>query len=161
MAYLIAIFASIALLAGFLALTRFEAVHGTRVLGSVRRRLDTRAERVGFVVSHVDWAAFTNHMVRTAAARIAHDLAHATLLVVRVLERMLTRFVKYLRSRRHQVATVTEKKKFDFRDSLKQFRSTLAQVSVVETDEQKEEAIVTVPEPSVEEKRKPSFDISK
>lgn len=157
MAYIIAIVASLILFFGFLLLVRVETGRGTRVLAGFRERLDVRAARLAFIVRHVDWAAFLSHMVRSLSARVAHDVAHATLVVVRVLERMLTRFVKYLRSGGQQVAHVahvTEKKKFNLRDSLKQFRSTLRQEDMAEE----------LPHPAVSEEEsrpRPTFDIGK
>lgn len=157
MAYIIAIVVSLILFFGFLLLVRIETGKGTRVLGGFRERLDVRATRLAFVIRHVDWAAFLNHIVRSVSARVAHDLAHATLVVVRVLERMLTRFVKYLRSGGQQVAQVahvTQKRKFSLRESLKQFRSTLTH------EETREEAPV-VPVIEEESKARPAFDIGK
>jgi len=100
MTYLILIIVSIALFAGFLLLTRFEKKRGLRVAGMLRNKLDARTSRAVFIVSHVDWSAFVKHIVVTSAERIAHDIAHATLLIVRTLERLLTRAVKYLREKR-------------------------------------------------------------
>ncbi len=100
MTYLISILVSLALFAGFLVLTLFEKKRGLRVAGELRNKLDAKVSRVLFVLSHVDWGAFLKHLVVTGTQRIAHDVAHATLLVVRTVERLLTRAVKYLRERR-------------------------------------------------------------
>ena len=125
MAYLIAILVSFTLLGAFLALTRYETGHGVRFFGNVRSRLDAKTERVAFIARHVDWSAAISHLVRTAAARIVHDVAHTILIIVRIVERLLTRVVKYLRSRRKEAAVVSDRKRFDMKASFAQFRSTL------------------------------------
>ncbi|HYE23006.1 MAG TPA: hypothetical protein VEA92_00965 [Candidatus Paceibacterota bacterium] len=125
MAYLIAIAISFLLLGGFLALTRFETGRGVRFFGSIRTRFDTGVERTSFIIRHVDWSAVLATLVRTAAARIVHDIAHASLIAVRIIERLLTRVVKYLRSSRQQAAATSDRKKFDLRASLAQLRQTL------------------------------------
>ncbi len=100
MTYLIILLVSLALFIGFLVLTRFEKKRGLRVAGMLRNKLDARTSHAAFVVSHVDWSAFLKHLVVSVAERIAHDVVHATLLVVRTVERLLTRTVKYLREKR-------------------------------------------------------------
>ncbi len=100
MTYLISILVSLALFVGFLLLTLFEKKRGLRVAGELRNKLDAKVSRALFVLSHVDWSAFLKHLVVTGTQRIAHDVAHATLLAVRTVERLLTRAVKYLRERR-------------------------------------------------------------
>ncbi|MBP6868987.1 MAG: hypothetical protein KBC16_02660 [Candidatus Pacebacteria bacterium] len=86
------------LLGGFLLLTQFEQKTATRILGTVRGELDHRLTQMAFVARHVDWPAFFSHTLKVIVVRIAHDVAHATLLAVRFMERNLTRFVKYMRS---------------------------------------------------------------
>lgn len=73
---------------------------GVRMLASWRRALDVRARRAAFILAHVDWAAFSQHLVRTAIERVLHDTAHSILRLVRTIERILTRAVKRLRERR-------------------------------------------------------------
>jgi len=125
MAYLIAIAISFLLLGGFLALTRFETGRGVRFFGDARARFDMGVERASFIARHVDWSAVLAHVVRTAVARIVHDIAHASLITVRIIERLLTRVVKYLRTSRQQAAATSDRKKFDMRASLQQLRQTL------------------------------------
>lgn len=100
MIYLILIGLSIALFGGFLALVSFERARGLRVAGEVRNKLDKKVARATFIAQHVDWGAFLRHLVGSAAERTAHDVAHSVLRFVRTTERLLTRFVKYLRERR-------------------------------------------------------------
>lgn len=125
MAYLIAIALAFLLLGGFLALTRYETGHGVRFLGGVRSRFDRKVERISFIVRHIDWSAVLSDVVRTATARIVHDVAHAILIIVRIVERLLTRVVKYLRMSREQAAAVSDKKKFDMRASIAHLRKSL------------------------------------
>ncbi len=89
------------LFGGFLLLTAFEQGRGMRIAGSVRNSLDAKVARVSFVIAHVDWMAFAKHLVVSATSNMAHDAAHAVLMLVRYLERLLTRAVKSLRERRH------------------------------------------------------------
>lgn len=87
-------------LGGFLILVMVERRAGVRMLASWRRALDVRARRAAFILAHVDWAAFSQHLVRTAIERVLHDTAHSILRLVRTIERILTRAVKRLRERR-------------------------------------------------------------
>jgi hypothetical protein len=103
MIYLLAIIASIALFAAFLSLTIVEARTGTRMFGTARKMLDHRVGHVSFIVKHVNWSDFIGHLVQSVAARIAHDIAHWSLIAVRFIERELTRVVRYLRDRRPNV----------------------------------------------------------
>ena len=100
MIYLILIGISLALLGAFLVLVSFERSRGLRVAGELRNTLDKKVARAAFIAQHVDWGAFVRHLVGSAAERTAHDLAHSVLRFVRTAERLLTRFVKYLRERR-------------------------------------------------------------
>lgn len=100
MTYFLILAALIALLAAFLALTAYEARSGRRLFAASRYRLDTRVARLEFIAKHVDWGAFSADVARTASLRAAHDLMHGTLLVVRTVERLLTRAVKNLRETR-------------------------------------------------------------
>ncbi|MBU2104090.1 hypothetical protein KKD81_01750 [Patescibacteria group bacterium] len=100
MIYLILIAVSLALFGGFLILTAFEKKRGLRVAGKLRNSIDARTSRTLFIVSHVDWSAFIKHLVVSVSERVAHDIAHSVLGLVRAAERLLTRAVKSLRERR-------------------------------------------------------------
>lgn len=104
MTYLILILGSLLLLTGFVLWSWFETQHGFRILGGVRRKLDRQVARTTFVLTHIDWGAFFAHMARTTAERVAHDVVHTTLLIVRATERTLTRLIRSLRERvaRHE-----------------------------------------------------------
>ena len=98
-AYIIAILVPLALLAGFLALVSIEERTGRRMFAGRRYQFDERIARIAFIIRHVDWGAFSADIARTSLERAAHDVAHATLLAVRALERFLTQVVRQLRAR--------------------------------------------------------------
>jgi hypothetical protein len=101
--YLIFIAVPFVLLVGFLILVTYEARRGTRVLLAGRRyKFDLQVARISFILKHVDWSAFMNDVTRTGIDRMAHDVAHTTLMGVRALERQLTQVVRTLRARREQ-----------------------------------------------------------
>ncbi|MEK7100585.1 MAG: hypothetical protein AAB921_00610 [Patescibacteria group bacterium] len=132
MSLLILIAATLILFGGFLLLTAFETRSGSRVGETLRRKLDRHAVRLTFIATHIDWSAFVKHMVRTVFERIAHDSAHASLIAVRFVERVLTRTVRSLRERRVGiVATHTEsRQKTTLRETLQGFRKTLKKVQI-------------------------------
>lgn len=99
MAYLSLILISLALAAGFLALTAYETERGVRFFGDFRMRLDRDVERVEFIIANVDLAAFLRDEIERLAHKIGHDIAHLTLQVVRAAERLLTRTVRHLRTK--------------------------------------------------------------
>lgn len=99
MTYLFLILAALALLAGFLALTRYEAKRGARFFASLRTRLDRGIEHVEFILTHVDLGAFLRDEIRGFARRLAHDGAHFSLQAVRAIERFLTSLVRHFRMR--------------------------------------------------------------
>lgn len=103
MSYFILILVPSVLLGLFLALVSYEERIGRRVVLEGRRHLfDTKMARVAFVARHVDWGAFLSDLTRTSIERAVHDIAHATLLGVRFVERKLTELVRTLRSRSDQ-----------------------------------------------------------
>lgn len=100
MLYLILIGISLILFGGFIALTAFERGRGLRIAGVYRNKLDAKVSRAVFIATHVDWGAFTRHLLGTVLERVLHDVAHFVLRIVRTTERLLTRTVKALRERR-------------------------------------------------------------
>lgn len=130
MSLLIFIAVASILFGSFLLLTAFENRAGARVLEPLRRRLDRWVTRLTFIATHVDWSAFIKHVVRTFMERAAHDVAHASLMLVRFVERMLTKAVRSLRERRVGiVATHTEsRQRATLRETLQGFRKTLKKV---------------------------------
>lgn len=91
------------LFGGFLVFTMIEARTRTRLLGGMRNVIDTHAGRLFFIAGHVNWTEFLSHTIRAGSARFLHDVAHFFLLVVRFIERQLTRMVRYLRNSRPNV----------------------------------------------------------
>ena len=100
MAYLVSIIVTSLLFFGFLLLTYYESRHGVRFFAGARYKLDRKMARLGFLIEHVDWGAFTAHLTKTSLNTVAHDTAHASLMLVRAVERFLTRTVSALRRSR-------------------------------------------------------------
>lgn len=103
MVYILFILLSLALLLGFLALTTVETRRGVRVFAPLRAKLDELAQ-ASEELSRVDLAVFVLHLLRDATHRVLHDLAHLSLLLIRAIERELTRLVKHVRSNRTPIA---------------------------------------------------------
>lgn len=122
MSSLIAIAVTLILLVGFFTLTSFEASHGVRVFGGLRKRLDRKVGQASFILAHVDLGAFLRDAIRDGIERILHDVAHASLLVVRFLERVLTRFVRHLRGRKEEVPAEPRR---TFREAVDHVRRTV------------------------------------
>ena len=123
MIYLIILVALLTLLAGFMLLTAFETKTGRRALGRLRERLDARTARTSFIIRHVDWAGFTKHSLRTGLEWVAHEIAHGILLLVRFLERSLTRIVRGLRERRGHAAL---RERPTLRETVQRFRRSVS-----------------------------------
>lgn len=127
MIYFIAITMSIGVCVGFLALTRFEMRRGgVRYMATRRHMLDVEVDRWKSAVEHIDVPVMVNGAVRTLSARLAHDVAHGTLVAVRFIERMLTRAVRALRM--HHATTVistTAHPSSDFVATMKDFKEEL------------------------------------
>ena len=125
MGHLIFILTTLVLVAGFLILVGYERRRGMRLFEVARGRLDRNIARIEFVVDHVDFGAFFIEESHRIAARIGHDIAHISLLVVRATERLLTRVVRHFRSRHAGDAAPREsargyvKTLSDFKDRLK------------------------------------------
>ncbi|MDD3531326.1 MAG: hypothetical protein PHV99_01920 [Candidatus Pacebacteria bacterium] len=125
MAPLIFILVAVALLAGFFALTEFEARRGARFFAGERVRLDRSVERVEFILEHIDLGAFLRDEVRRIVARVSHTVANLSLQAVRAAERLLTRLVIRLRSNHHAVDTAPRENVREFVKTLSDFKSGL------------------------------------
>ncbi len=125
MVLLILVSLSLTLFGGFLLVTAFESGRG-RVAGETRKKLDKYAARAWFIISHVDWSAFVKHLIRVSAERVAHDIAHTSLLIIRFLERLLTRAVRALRERRAGIAVSQKapKTSLKLKEMLQKFRKS-------------------------------------
>jgi len=124
MTYLIFIAIACALLGGFFALTDYEARRGTRYFAPQRARLDENVERIEFIWQHVDLGAFIRDEIRRLAGRLSHDIAHLSLQSVRAIERLLTRLVRYLRSK-HAVDVGPRENVREFVKTLSDFKDQL------------------------------------
>ena len=124
---------TIVLFSAFLFFARYEASRGQRFFADARGRLDASVLRTEFLLTHVDFESFLRDVIRTLAARITHDVAHLTLLLVRSVERLLTRLVRHLRTE-HDINVSSEtqrpfvKAMSDFKQQLASTRPTLQEI---------------------------------
>ncbi|MBI2025743.1 hypothetical protein HYT04_03080 [Candidatus Kaiserbacteria bacterium] len=124
MIYLIFILASLALLVGFFALTRYEARRGVRFYSAHRDRLDRAVERIVFISEHVNFAEFLRDEVRYFAGRVGHGVAHFSLIGVRSIERLLTDLVRRLRNH-PEIDTAPRETAREFVKTLSDFKGSL------------------------------------
>jgi hypothetical protein len=95
---LIFILVALILFVGFLALTWYEERQGRRLIApSTRGKLDATVSRVSFVLEHVDLQAFIREEIRRALHKTGQAIVTLSLSLVRALERLLTRLVRYMR----------------------------------------------------------------
>lgn len=126
MTALILMVSTLALLVGFLLLTRYEMRRGVRVFARARARLDTRTADVGRRIESGEAADVLVQSVRQVGERLAHDVAHVTLIAVRFVERTLTQAVRTLRARRAENAPKgVETPASPFASSMKDFGQEL------------------------------------
>jgi hypothetical protein len=123
-AYLIFILITLALLAGFFVLTSYEERRGTRLFAPARIRLDERVARIEFILAHVSLGAFARDEIRRAASRIGHDIVNVSLQTVRIVERLLTRLLRYIRTR-HAVEVTPRGSARPFVKTLSDFKDRL------------------------------------
>ena len=134
MANLIFVFATLLLLAGFAALVGYEARRGARVFAARRERLDTFVGRIEFIVTHVDLGEFLREELRHFIGRLGHDAVHLSLIVVRSVERVLTRLVRRLRTHPEvdtaprETAREFVKVLSEFKDDLKENRPDISEL---------------------------------
>ncbi|MSU74761.1 hypothetical protein EXS57_03220 [Candidatus Kaiserbacteria bacterium] len=124
MTFLIFIVIACALLVGFLVLTDYEIRRGARFFAKERTRLDERIDRIEFIMTHVDLAAFVRDEVRHLAAWMSHVIVHLSLQAVRAAERLLTRLIRYLRSK-HVVDAAPRENVREFVKTLSDFKGSL------------------------------------
>jgi hypothetical protein len=126
MGHLLFILISTFLLVGFVVLTEYEANRGVRLFATRRERLDEMVARLMYIISHIDFAAFMREEVARAIARVGHDIAHLSLRIVRAVERLLTRVVRYLRVR-HSPREASKEQAREFVKTLSDFKENLKQ----------------------------------
>lgn len=124
MSYLLAILISGSILLGFVLILAIERGRGVRFFPITRKRLDARVARLFYIVEHVDWGAFFSHVLKLTIDKIAHDIVHGTLIVIRGIEKYLTKAIRLLRSRLagHEG---TETDGFQLKETIKRFRKSL------------------------------------
>lgn len=115
---------TLVLLIGFFALVGYEERRGTRAFAGLRTRFDQNVVRIEFILAHVDFGAFFLDETRRLAARLGHDVAHLSLLVVRATERLLTRTVRYFRIH-HAVDAVPRESAGGYVKTLSDFKGRL------------------------------------
>ena len=124
MTHLILIVATLALLIGFLALTSYEARNGARFYARYRYHLDRIIGRIEFILENINFGEFLRDEIRHLASRIGHDIAHFSLIVVRAIERLLTRLVRHLRTR-PEIDTAPRETAREFVKTLSDFKDNL------------------------------------
>lgn len=125
MLYLILMLASIALWAGFLGLTVYEARRGVRFFAVQRGKLDAQISRIEFIVTHVDLGSFARAQLRQILEQAGHDMAHFILQGVRAAERSLTQLVRRLRAHGATQAMPRSESARPFVKSLSDFKEHL------------------------------------
>lgn len=137
MMYLALFVTALVLFFGFLGMTALERNRGSRFFAPMRANLDAKVSRVAKGLEHVDFSAFLWHLARDVGGKLVHDVAHISLIVVRSLERFLTRIVRYLRGKVPAPATPPEGKGSAFVETITYFKKTLRRSR--QTTEKKEE----------------------
>lgn len=125
MTALILILASLALLVGFGVVVSYEGHTGARFFESRRGVLDAWVDRMTFIVTHIDFAAFVREEGKRLMARVGHDVAHLTLQLVRAVERLLTRVVRVLRVHRERREEAPRETSRPFVKTLSDFKGDL------------------------------------
>jgi len=125
MVYLALFIVALVLFLGFLSVTAIEKKRGSRFFSPQRATLDATASRVSDGLRHVDFSAFVWHLARDISSRIVHDVAHVSLIVVRWLERLLTRIVRYLRGKALTPQVPSEGRRSAFVETITYFKKTL------------------------------------
>ena len=123
MAYLIFIILALALLVGFVFVTRYEVSHAGRFFEKSRARFDARIEHALFILAHVDLSAFIREEVLRMSRYFGHATAHLSLQLVRAAERLLTRTVRRLRT--HAPPVTPGESTRPFLKTLSEFKETL------------------------------------
>lgn len=124
MGYLLFLLGTLVALIAFFLLVEYETRRGVRVFAPQRAVLDGAVERAVFIWTHVDLVAFGREELRAVANRVSHAVAHFTLRAVRLLERILTRTVRQLRSTAVENEAPRETAR-EFVKTLSEFKDTL------------------------------------
>ena len=126
MTSLILILAAITLAVGFGVTVSYEMRTGVRFFNRYRTQLDTRIDRATFILTHIDFATLVREEGKHLIARISHDSVHLVLQLVRATERLLTRMVRTLRTRREMRKEAPRSTSRAFVKTLSEFKDDLA-----------------------------------
>jgi hypothetical protein len=99
MSYLLGTVITFAVVLLFVVVLIVERTRERKFFPTIRARFDARVERAIYIVEHIDWGAFFGHVLKLSLEKIAHDIVHGVLLMVRTVERSLTRAIRVLRER--------------------------------------------------------------
>lgn len=105
-------------------MTSYEARRGERYFAARRNRLDQTVAQIEFIFQHVDFGAFIREGVRRLLGQLSHFIVHLSLQIVRAAERVLTRLVRYLRSK-HSEDTAPGENVREFVKTLSDFKGQL------------------------------------
>lgn len=125
MSYLISTIITGVLLLVFVLTLFIERKRGKRFLEPYRARLDRKTARLFYVVQHVDWSAFFSHLFKLTLEKVAHDIVHGSLIVIRSVEKGLTRAIRVLRTRLAHRNSGAKVEGFQIKNTLQQFRKSL------------------------------------
>ena len=126
MSYIITIGSTFFLVVVFVVLTSIEKKRGKRFFSSIRTRIDARVSRTFYIFERIDWGAFFGHLFKLSLEKVAHDVVHGTLLVVRTIERTLTRTIRVLRERlAYRSETPQAPEGFELGKTIQRFRKNL------------------------------------
>ena len=125
MSYLIIIGICAFLLISFIVFLYVERKMGKRLFATQRTRTDRKVSRASFMFTHIDWGGFFGHLAKLSLERVAHDVVHGTLVLVRTVERVLTGMIKNLRERLARRAPGSRTEGFQLGSTLRRFRKSL------------------------------------
>lgn len=126
MSYLLGTVITFAAVLLFVVILVIERTRERKFFPTIRARFDSRVERTIYIVEHIDWGAFFGHVLKLSLEKIAHDVVHGVLLVVRTIERSLTRAIRVLRERlayRSDSSQATEG--FELTKTIQRFRKNM------------------------------------
>jgi hypothetical protein len=125
MLYFFLLLGSLFLFFGFVGLTLVEAKTGVRIFSVLRTRFDHTSSRILYVCTHVDLAAFFFRVSSDAFSASVHAITHASLTLVRTLERTLTRAVRHIRAKNGHAPVLPPKETSRFVRTISYFKQTL------------------------------------
>lgn len=123
MSYFIITSIAVGLLLLYVVVLVIERKRGKRFFSESRARFDARVSRVLYIIKHIDWGAFFGHLFKLSLEKVAHDIVHGTLLMVRTMERTLTKAIRALRERlAHRGASPLSPDEFQLTKLIRRFK---------------------------------------